>query len=127
MQRGDPLHPVRVQLLTAVLAQELVARHLGLLRHTQKLAFQTIQALADLLELNHQLLDAVVVQVDRLHLADHLQTLLLVGALGPGRDQLATAEAVQTPSLDLMQLLIKRLDLFEVGEHLGLQLLLKRR
>ena len=68
-QLADPLHPVRIELVAAVVLQELLARHLAALGHAQQLAFQRGQPLVELLQLRHQLLDAVVVQPHLLDLA----------------------------------------------------------
>ena len=65
----DLVDPVRVQLVAAVVLQELLARHLAALGHAQQLALQRGQPLVELLELRDQFLDAVVVQPHLLDLA----------------------------------------------------------
>ena len=86
----DPLQPVRIELVAAVVLQEVLARHLAALGHAQQLAFQRRQPLVELLELGDQLLDAVVVQPHLLDLAAPAPRAgLLVGLLRARGDLLA--------------------------------------
>ena len=120
------LHPVRVELIAAIAAEEFFPRDLAALGHAHELAFQRGQTLVELLELGDQLLDPVVVQADLADLLDQFLTRLLVAFLGADGDFLAARHLVEPAVLHLVQLLVQRLDFLEVRENLGLQLFLER-
>ncbi len=125
-QGGHHLHPVRIKLVAAIPRQKIVARHLAALGKAQQLAFQPVQPLRQLLELRHQLLDAVIVQPHLLHARHQLLADLLVGLLRAQVHLLARGQRLQPLGLHLVQLLVEVLDLLEGFQNFRLQLLLQR-
>ena len=126
-ERTNLLEPVRIELIATILLKEIVARDLAGFRQPQKLPFHPRQPLVELLELHHQLFDAIVVELDLLNFRHQLLAQLLVVALVARADLLARGHRLQAARLHFVQLLVERLDFLEVREHLRLQFFLERR
>ena len=126
-QAGDGFEPVRIELVAAVAAEEIVTADLAAFGKTQELAFENIEALGELLELHDQFLDAVVVQPHLLDAGDEFLAQLLVALLRPRVHLFAGRHGVETLRLHLAQLLVGAFDLLKRREHFRLEFFLQRR
>ena len=113
--------------MAAPIRDEFLALDLLALRQPHDLAFEAHQAPIQALELVHQLLDPIVVQLHLLHQRDQFAALLLIGLLRPLRGLAARGVGVHPLGRELVQLGVVGLNRLEGGQRLGLQLLLERR
>jgi hypothetical protein len=121
-ERADALHPVRIELVALIVAQELVAGDAVALGEAHQPALVADQLLVDRVELADQRLDAVVVEREGLHVGDDdvLQLGLLL-VLGGGVLR-AGGLALRPLGLELAQLPVIRRDGVEGLQHARLDL-----
>ena len=113
-----PVEPARVELRAAILFEKFLPVDAAIERQAHQLAFQAKQQLVQLLELLHQLLDALVVHMDALDQADQFVAHRAVAPLGPRDRIVALAHRLQPGLLDPAQLFVGLRDGVEIRQHL---------
>ena len=122
----DAARPVRVELVAAVVREEIGAVDAVALAEPQQLAVEGDEPLVDVVELLDQRIDARLVERQRLHVGDDLVGELLVAALLRGRQRARLRAAADQRVLQAAELLVVRGDAVEGLEHRRLDLRLHR-